>query len=173
MVKFPYTSDEKESLHSFLDKQRDIMVWKLEGLSDEDLRRPMVPSGTNLIGLIKHLAAVEYGWFCLTFGRETEPMPFEEDDEDADLRATPDESTEDLLAFYARAREAADAAISEIDLDTTGKSWGSARTVSLRWVLLHMIEETARHAGHADIVRELIDNTTGYLPPEYIPPDAR
>jgi uncharacterized damage-inducible protein DinB len=123
----------------------------------------MVASGTNLLGMLKHLAAVEYGWFCLTFGRETEPLPFDEDDPDADLRVTPDESTQDILDFYGRARAGADAVISELDLETTGTSW-AGRTVSMRWVLLHMIEETARHAGHADIVRELIDSTTGYLP---------
>jgi len=159
------TGQEKESLHGFLDKQRDVMVWKLEGLSDTDLRRPMVPSGTNLLGMVKHLAAVEYGWFCLTFDREYEPLPFDENDEDADLRIEPDETTGDILAFYERARKTADKAISELALEDTGTSWGRGGTVSLRWVLLHMIEETARHAGHADVVRELIDGTTGYLPP--------
>ena len=159
----PTTGGEKESLHGFLDKQRDVMLWKLEGLDDEQLRRPMTPTGTNLLGLVKHLAAVEYGWFCLTFGRETEPLPFDEDDEAADLRVGPNESTEDVVVFYGRARVAADEVITELDLDDTGTSW-SGGTVSLRWVLLHMIEETARHAGHADIVRELIDGATGYLP---------
>jgi uncharacterized damage-inducible protein DinB len=159
----PRTGAEKESLYAFLDKQRDVFVWKLEGLSDEDLRRPMVPSGTNLLGMLKHLAAVEYGWFCLTFGRETEPLPFEDEDEDADLRVNPDESTQDILDFYARARAASDAVIHELDLDSTGTSW-AGKTVSMRWVLLHMIEETARHCGHADILRELIDSTVGYLP---------
>ncbi|MEA2451511.1 MAG: hypothetical protein QOG04_221 [Actinomycetota bacterium] len=154
---------EKETLHAFLQKQRNIYVWKLEGLSDEDLRRPMVESGTNLLGVLKHLAAVEYGWFCLTFGRETEPLPFDKNDPEADLRVTPDESTQDILDFYARARAAADAVINEVDLDHEGKSWAGV-TVSMRWVLLHMIEETARHAGHADIVRELIDSSVGYLP---------
>jgi len=160
----PTTGGEKESLHDFLDKQRDVMLWKLEGLDDEQLRRPMTPTGTNLLGMVKHLAAVEYGWFCLTFGRETEPLPFDEDDEGADLRVGSEETTDDIVAFYHRAREAADRVIDELDLDATGTSW-SGVTVSLRWVLLHMIEETARHAGHADIVRELIDGMTGYLPP--------
>lgn len=160
----PRTADEKESLLAFLDQQRDVMVWKLEGLDDDDLRRSMVPSGTNLLGLVKHLAAVEYGWFCLTFGRETEPLPFDEDDPDADLRVDPEETTDDVKAFYGRARAAADQTIAELDLDDTGTSW-TGETVSMRWVLLHMIEETARHAGHADIVRELIDESIGYLPP--------
>lgn len=157
---------EKEILHAFLQKQRNIYVWKLEGLSDEDLRRPMVPSGTNLLGMLKHLAAVEYGWFCLTFGRETEPLPFDENDDDADLRVNADESTKDIFDFYARARAAADAVIDELDLDTVGESWAH-KPVTMRWVILHMIEEIARHAGHADILRELIDSTVGYLPGDH------
>jgi uncharacterized damage-inducible protein DinB len=157
------TAGEKESLHASLDRYRDVMLWKLEGLGDADLRRPMVPSGTNLLGMVKHLAAVEYGWFCTQFGRDHEPLPFDEEDENADLRVNDDETTEDILAFYGRARAAADRVIDELDLDATGTGW-SGYTTSLRWVLIHMIEEIARHAGHADIVRELIDGTTGYLP---------
>jgi uncharacterized damage-inducible protein DinB len=156
----PRAGAEKESLHVSLDRHRDVVVWKIEGLSDADARRPMTPSGTSLLGLVKHLAAVEYGWFCNTFGFETEPLPFVDDDPDADLRVTPDETMDDVLGFYARARTAADAVIDELDLDDTGTSW-HGDTVSLRWVLIHMIEETARHVGHMDIVRELIDGATG------------
>jgi uncharacterized damage-inducible protein DinB len=156
----PFTGDEKQSLQVSLDRHRDAVLWKLEGLDDADLRRAMTPSGTNLLGLVKHLAAVEYGWFCQTFGRETEPLPFDEDDPEADMRARPDETTEEVLAFYGRARAASDKVIEELDLDQTGTAWfGDA--VSMRWVLIHMVEETARHAGHADIVRELIDGMTG------------
>jgi uncharacterized damage-inducible protein DinB len=156
----PFTGGEKESLQASLDRHRDVILWKLEGLSDEALRRPMTPSGTNLLGLVKHLAAVEYGWFVLTFGREAEPLPFADDDPDADLRVGPDETTEDILAFHRRARAAADRVVAEVDLDDTGRAWfGDA--VSMRWVLIHMIEENARHAGHVDIVRELIDGTVG------------
>ena len=159
-VRVPFTGGEKESLHASLDRHRDAVLWKLEGLGDDDLRRAMTPSGTNLLGLVKHLAAVEYNWFCETFGRETEPLPFDEDDPDADLRVRPDESTEDMLAFYARARAAADKAIEEVGLEQTGTAWfGDA--VTMRWVLIHMIEETARHAGHVDILRELIDGMAG------------
>jgi uncharacterized damage-inducible protein DinB len=156
----PFTGAEKESLRVSLDRHRDAVLWKLEGLDDAALRRPMVPSGTTLLGLVKHLAAVEYGWFCDTFGRPGEPLPFDEDDPDADLRVNPDETTEAVLAFHARARAAADRTIDELDLDDTGTAW-FGDPVSLRWVLIHMIEETARHAGHADILRELIDGTTG------------
>jgi uncharacterized damage-inducible protein DinB len=157
----PLTGGEKESLQASLDRQRDVVLWKLEDLDDERLRRPMTPSGTNLLGLVKHLAAVEYGWFCESFGRATEPLPFDEQDRDADLRVQPHETTADIVAFYGRARAAADQAIEETDLDAVGKAW-SGDAVSLRWVLIHMIEETARHAGHMDILRELLDGTTGY-----------
>jgi hypothetical protein len=160
----PPRGGEKESLYVSLDRHRDAILWKLEGLSDVDLRRPMTPSGTNLLGLVKHLGAVEYGWFCETFGREMEPLPFDEDDENADMRVEPHESTADILAFYGRARAAADKAIDDIDLDDTGTAWFGDE-VSMRWVLIHMIEETARHCGHVDLVRELIDGVTGYLPP--------
>ncbi len=112
------------------------------------------------MGLVKHLAAVEYGWFCHTFGRETEPLPFDEDDENADLRINPQETTAGILAFYERARAGADRVIDELDIESLGTAWfGDA--VTLRWVLIHMVEETARHAGHIDILRELIDGATG------------
>ncbi|WP_092532380.1 DinB family protein [Amycolatopsis arida] len=159
----PFTGGEKESLHASLDQYRDVVLWKLDGLDDERLRRPMTPSGTNLLGLVKHLAAVEYAWFCQTFGYPTEPLPFDDEDENADLRVTPDESTADILAFYGRARAAADRVITEHDLDHLGTAW-FGDPVSLRWVLIHMIEETARHAGHLDVVRELIDGATGDHP---------
>lgn len=156
----PLTGGEKESLLAALDRHRDAVLWKLEGLDDERLRRPMTPSGTNLLGLVKHLAAVEYDWFCRTFGRDTEPLPFDDDDPDADLRVDPGESTADVLAFYDRARAASDAVIEQVGITETGTSW-TGETVTLRWVLIHMVEETARHAGHLDIVRELIDGATG------------
>jgi uncharacterized damage-inducible protein DinB len=156
----PFTGDEKESLHVALDRHRDAVLWKLEGLDDAALRREMTPSGTNLLGLVKHLAAVEYSWFCETFGRPTDLLPSIQADETADMSATPDETTEEILAFYARARVAADRAVKEIDLEETGTAW-FGDPVSMRWVLIHMVEETARHAGHADILRELIDGMTG------------
>lgn len=160
MENVPYTGGEKENLQYSLDRHRDVVLWKLEGLDEEQVRRVMTPSGTSLLGLTKHLAAVEYSWFGRTFGRETEPLPFDDDDPEADLRVEADETTAGIVAFYRRARDASDKVIDELDLDALGTSWRGT-TVSLRWVLIHMIEETARHAGHMDIVRELIDGATG------------
>ncbi len=156
----PPFGDEKTSLQVALDRHRDVVVWKVQGLTDEQLRRPLTPSGTNLLGLVKHLAGVEYVWFCLTFGRPTEPLPFDGDDPEADLRVRPDETTADVLAFYDRARKAADEVIAELSLEAVGHAW-FGEDVSMRWVLVDMLEETARHAGHMDILRELTDGATG------------
>ena len=156
----PFTGSEKESLQVSLDRHRDAVVWKLSGLDDAGLRRIMTPSGNSLLGVVKHLGGVEYGWFCETFGREMEPLPFDLNESDADFRVEPSETSDGILAFYARARAAADQVINELDLDDTGKAWFGDE-VSMRWVLIHMIEETARHAGHIDIMREQIDGMTG------------
>jgi uncharacterized damage-inducible protein DinB len=165
MRRVPFTGGEKESLYVSLDRHRDVVLWKLDGLDDEQLRRPMTASGTSLLGLVKHLASVEYGWFSEPFGREIEPLSFDPDDENADLRVEPHETTEDIVAFYARARAASDRVIDELDVDHIGTAWFGG-SVTMRWVLIHMIEETARHAGHMDILRELIDGATGDHPPD-------
>ncbi|MFF8725221.1 DinB family protein [Streptomyces sp. NPDC015171] len=154
------TADEKDILHASLDRHRDAVLWKLEGLDDEQLRRPMTPSGTSLLGLVKHLAAVEYGWFVQTFGHEMEPLWFDPY-QNEDMRIAPGETSERITAFYGRARAAADRVITDLPLDAPGRPAGRDLAVSLRWVLVHMVEETARHAGHMDILRELIDGTTG------------
>lgn len=159
-----HEADEKTTLLAALQSHREVMLWKLEGLADEQVRKPMVPSGTNLIGLVKHLANAEYGWFCETFGRPTEPLTDISQDPEADMRAAEGEAISDIVAFYRRSWVAADAAIRELPLDATGTSYSGTR-VSLRWVLVHMIEDTVRHAGHADILRELLDGGTGHHVP--------
>jgi uncharacterized damage-inducible protein DinB len=158
-IPVPYTGDEKECLRASLDRHRDAVLWKLDGLDDEQVRRVMTPSGTNLLGLVKHLASVEYGWFCGTFGREVEPLWFDPFTAE-DMSAGQGETTEQITDFYGRARAAADRTLTELSLDDLGTSW-KGTTVSLRWVLVHMVEETARHAGHMDILRELIDGGAG------------
>ena len=156
----PFTGGEKESLVASLDRHREAVRWKLDGLDDEQLRRPMTPSGLSLLGLVQHLAVVEYGWFCLPFGRPMEALPFDEDEPDADFRVAPHVSTADVLAFADRARATADAVIADHDVDALGTTWPGG-DVTLRWVPIHMVEETARHAGHADILRELLDGAAG------------
>lgn len=156
----PPAGGEKESLHVALDRHRDVVVWKLQGLDEEQARRPMTPTGTSLLGIVRHLAAVEYGWFRETFGRDVEPLWFAPED---DFHVGDDDTVARVTAFYGRARAAADEVISELDLDEFGTSWSGER-VTLRWVLVHMLEETARHAGHLDILRELVDGATGDHP---------
>lgn len=163
MRRVPFAADEKTSLFVALDRHRDAVVWKLDDLDDEQLRRRVTPSGMSLLGLLKHLTAVEDDWFCGTFGRPVLAAPFDPADPDADWRPEPYESTAALLDAYARTRVRADAVVDELALEDTGTAW-SGETVTLRWVLVHMVEELARHAGHADVMRELIDGATGDHP---------
>ncbi len=160
-------ANPKADLHRYLQAARDAVVWKLDGISEYDIRRPLVPTGTNLLGLVKHLASVELGYFGVTFGRPSdEPLPwFEVDAEpNLDMWATAAESQGDIVALYHRAWAHSDATIDLLALDATGRVpwWPADRCeVTLQTVLVHMIAETARHAGHADIVRELIDGSVG------------
>lgn len=157
----------KEVLTRYLQNQREALLWKLEGLDEYDLRRPMTGTGTNLLGLVKHVATVEYGYFGEVFGRPgAEPMPWNEDDaeDNADMLATSDQSAEWILGFYQRARQHADETIAALELEAEGfvPWWGPERGhTNLQHLLVHMIAETARHAGHADIVREAIDGSAG------------
>jgi uncharacterized damage-inducible protein DinB len=160
-------SDPKPDLHRYLQLAREALVWKLDGLSEYEVRRPMVPTGTNLLGLIKHVASVELGYFGETFDRRSdEPLPWFEDDAEpnADMWATADESREMIVGLYHRAWAHSDATIHALPLDAIGRVpwWPEDRSeVTLHTILVHMIAETNRHAGHADIVRELIDGAVG------------
>ncbi|MCK2213273.1 DinB family protein [Actinomadura sp. ATCC 31491] len=171
-------SDQKADLHRYLKTARESFLWKLDGLSEYDVRRPLTPTGTNLLGLVKHLASIELGYFGATFGRPSnEPLPWLADDAEpnADLWATPEESREELIALYHRAWAHADATIEELALDATGHVpwWPPHRNpVPLHLILIHVIAETNRHGGHADIVRELIDGATGLRPENSNLPDA-
>ena len=158
----PKHGSEKETLLGFLDNNRAVMVWKLEGVSEEDARRPMVDSGTSLLGLVKHLAWVERSWFQSTFAGEEMDFPWSKEDPDADFRIEPGETIADIVALYDSAVADCNAVIATRHLDE--RAAGGRDNPSLRWIMGHMVEETARHAGHADIVRELIDGQTGYLP---------
>ena len=160
-------SDPKADLHRYLQAGREALLWKLDGLSEYDVRRPLVPTGTNLLGLVKHVASVEAGYFGDTFGRPfNEPLPWFADDAEpnADMWATAEESREQIVGLYHRAWAHSDATIDALALDAIGHVpwWPSDRSeVTLHRILVHMIAETHRHAGHADIVRELIDGAAG------------
>jgi len=164
------TSDAKDDLRRYLQGARESLLWKLDGLSEYDVRRPMVPTGTNLLGLVKHVASVEAGYFGECLGR---PFPdllpwFDEDAEpNADMWATLDETREQIVDLYHRVWVHSDETIAELDLDAVGVvPWWSEerRHPTLHLLLVHMTTETHRHAGHADIVRELIDGRAGYHP---------
>lgn len=162
-MRVPFTGDEKESLQASLDRHRQVVRWKVTGLSDDDARRPMTATGLSLGGVVKHLASVEYGWFCRTFGRPADEVDYDDNDPDADLRLEANETLADVLAYYDRACAAGDEVIDELDLTAIGRSW-HGEEVTLRWVLIHMIEETARHCGHLDILREMVDGQVGDHP---------
>lgn len=160
----------KDVLHRYLSQGRQVVVWKLDGLGEYDVRRPMTPTGTNLLGLVKHLAIIDSGYFGDVFGRpfdetagwfEAHPEP------DADMWATAEESRAEILALYERAIAHSDATISELDLDAPGTvpHWPAERAeVTLQQMLVHVATETHRHAGHADICRELADGAVGLRP---------
>ena len=149
---------ERESLEAFLDYYRAVMLNKLRGVSEEDAAKRLVPSGTTLGGLVKHLAEAEHRWFELILNR----MPFEakpDKDRLAEFAVTPGETVDGIIASYEAQRERSRSSAAGLDLDYCGVREG--QEYSLRWIYLHMIEETARHAGHADILRELIDGSVG------------
>lgn len=160
-------STMKADLHRYLQVAREAVLWKLDGISEYDARRPLTPTGTNLLGLVKHLAGVEYGYFGDTFGRPyDEKMPWmsREAEPNADMWADESETREGIVALYRRAWAHADATIDALALDSTGRvPWWppESNQVTLHLVLVHVVAEINRHAGHADIVRELIDGAAG------------
>jgi len=162
----------KADLLRYLQEGRDAQVWKLDGLSEYDIRRPLTPTGTNLLGLVKHIASVELGYFGDTFGRpffEGEPPSWwytEESEPNSDMWATADESREQIVGLYRQAWEHSNSTIAALPLDAIGHvPWWpeERREVTLNHILVRVISDTHRHAGHADIVRELIDGSVGYL----------
>jgi uncharacterized damage-inducible protein DinB len=157
-------ADERTTLEVFLDYYREAVKAKLRGVSEEEARRRLVPSATTLAGLIKHLCRVEASWFqhrlAQVSSEELPPLRWIDDEPDGDFQVAPDETVEALVALYdeqcALSRQTA--ARFKLEEVVPHPRLGE---VSLRWIYVHMIEETARHAGHADILREQIDGTTG------------
>lgn len=158
----------KEHLHRALEECRAGVLSKLDEISEVDRRRPLTASGTNLLGLVKHLTGIEYGYLGDSFGRPpAQPLPWVADGsmwDGADMWATEDETSEHLVGLYRSACEHSDRTIRELDLETVGQVpwWGEERrTTTLGALLVRVLEDTARHAGQADIVRELVDGRGG------------
>ena len=137
------------------------MLENCEGLSEEEVRQPMVPSGTSLLGMVKHLAYVERGWFQENVANERFDYPFDTSDPEADMRAEEDETSEEIFELYRDACDRSRRALEDASLDDMVQNPDRSADYNVRWIVVHMIEETARHAGHADILRELIDGKTG------------
>lgn len=160
--------DQKADFHRYLQAARDGLLWKLDGLSEYDVRRPMVSTGTNLLGLVKHLTLVEQGYFGDTFGRPfPDKLTWDESDPNADMLAAPDESREFITGLYRRTWAHSDATIEALGLDAVGHVpwWPAERNeVTLHHIVVRVLGETTQHAGHADIIRELIDETVGLAP---------
>ena len=162
MASTPMVKAMKETLHEYLQTAHDAVMWKLDGLAEYDVRRPLVPSGTNLLGLVKHLTRGELLYFGQLFGRSMD-RPNLWSEGNAHLYARADESRQDIIVGYRRACAAADATIEALDLDSPGVvPWWGNLPVTLHRMLVHVTTETCRHAGHADLARELIDGTVGY-----------
>ncbi len=153
----------KDILYARLETVREALLWKLNGLSEYDIRRPLTATGTNLLGLVKHLATLEAWYFGEVFGRPSpEPLGRWQDADGSDLWVTPAETREQIVGFYRRARRHADATIGQLALDAPGHvPWWSRPDVTLFGIMLHVLQETTRHAGHADILREQLDGRTG------------
>jgi hypothetical protein len=167
----------KPALHHYLKRGREVLTWKLDGLGEYDIRRPMTPTGTNLLGLVKHEAGAESAYFGAVFGRPFgEPLPWDRSgDPNSDMFATAAESRAGILGLAARIWAHADETIAALEPDAVGRVpwWPEERAVvSLAQILAHMATEAHRHAGHADIIRELIDSSAGHRPGVTSMPDS-
>ncbi|MFJ2004381.1 DinB family protein [Streptomyces chartreusis] len=163
----------KDNLHGRLRRDRKTLLWKLDGLSEYDARRPLTATGTNLLGLVKHVATVEARYFGEVFDRPSpEPLCRWGDSDGSDQWATEDETRDQIIEFYRRTWEHSDATINELSLASPGHVpwWAEpSPNTNLFAVMLHVLTETIRHAGHADILREGLDGRTG-VRPEYEQP---
>lgn len=160
----PSAWDERSQLTTFLDYARDTVRTKCEGLSEEDARKALLPGSPlmTMSGLVNHLRWVEHWWFEVIFLGEEDQGPWTEEDPDREMRIAVDFPLAQLLDEYAEQSARFRALVAANDLDTKAKRAVRGGThVDLRWILLHLTEETARHNGHLDILREMLDGTTG------------
>lgn len=168
-----YSNDPKTVLRHYLQDARDALIWKLHGLHERDARSPRTPTGNNLLGLLKHCANVEAGYFGATFGREF-PTPEDlvtdqayDEDPQADWYATEHETKDGLIELYRRVQAFADQTIDQLPLDARGRvPWwqNGQQEVTLQRIISHVTYDLARHAGQADIMREQLDQATGFQP---------
>lgn len=147
------TGDERATVVALLQYQRESVLRKLEGVDDEAARRTPLPTGTSLLWIVQHLAMAETLWLARRFAGRDVTLP-------ADT-VQPGDTVQDAVASYRSVWTTTDAIVAGAQLDDLCRDTGSESAVNLRWVLMHLLEETARHAGHADILRELLDGTTG------------
>jgi hypothetical protein len=168
--------DMKATQLTYLRGLREAVLWKVEGVAERDLRMPMTPTGTNLLGLVKHLAAMEAAYFGECLGRPwPEPKPWMGADApvNSDMFATAEESPEEIIGLYRRTCEWAEETYADLDLDSPARvSWWGEPETTLGRLLIHMNVETARHAGHLDIVRETVDGARGMRPDNSNLPDS-
>ncbi|MGG5172278.1 DinB family protein [Pseudarthrobacter sp. J1738] len=162
--------DTKVALHSYFQKRRAELLGKLDGLDEYHMRRPMTGTGTNLLGLVKHVASVELGYFGETFNRPSgRELPWYNEDAapDADMWVPAEQSSQEIIELHHFAAEYADQTINALELDAPGEVpwWGpEKRNVTLGQILVHMLSEVAQHLGHADIIRENMDGVVGQGP---------
>lgn len=173
--------DPKTVLHHYLQEARDALIWKLDGLDERQARLPRTPTGNNLLGILKHCLNVEAGYFGPTFGREFPtpgelvPMEAFAVDPQADWYATENETKDGLIGLYRRVWEFADQTIEQLPLDAPGRVpwWRPGhQDVTLQRIIVHVIYDLSRHAGHADIMREQHDGATGWQPESTNLPDG-
>lgn len=161
--------DPKVIWHEYLQSARDVMLWKLEGLTEYDIRRPLVSTSTNLLGLVRHVTCTEIGYFGVVFGRPfEEPLTWRSDREvNGDMWVRSHETTQNVVSMYRRVWAHSDETISALPLDAVGEVpwWPEGdRELSLAQAMVHVISDVYRHAGHADVIRELVDGAVGSDP---------
>ncbi|MFC4062552.1 DinB family protein [Planomonospora corallina] len=159
----PFIADETSMLHAWLDWHRETLAVKCAGLSEEQLRlRSAEPSALSLLGLVRHLAEVERHWFRnILCGEGAPPLFYSEENPDGDFDDVATAPAQEAFARWQEEVEHARRVSAGLSPDALGKSLRRGQQVSLRWILIHMIEEYARHNGHADLIRERIDGVTG------------
>jgi hypothetical protein len=161
-------SPEADALHHYLQQGRDALLWKLDGLTESQVRRPMTPTGTNLLGLVKHAAFTEAGYLGEIWGRPFPALAWTdeqlEEEPNFDFFATPEESRDDIVDLYRQAWAHDDATLHELPLDAVAEvPWWppERRSVTLHRITVHLIVDLSRHVGHADVLRETIDGAVG------------